>query len=222
MNTDETMIYVMKVPENLESLDFLLERLPECKKEKVKTIRDGKTRALGSCAWALLSYALKQEWNLNEWPQIQVGPHGKPEFLGKEGLPWFNVSHTDGWVLCVIDDQPVGGDIQKIPVYREKTVKRYTSQEEWHLLNQQSMKERENSAALLWSMKEAYVKYLGTGLTKEISTIDFSKALCQKSRISWNGLFFQRGQVENCFYAVCLEKEGLPVKNIRIEEIMQK
>ena len=60
MNTDETMIYVMKVPENLESLDFFWERLPECKKEKVKTIRDGKTRALGSCAWALLSYALKR------------------------------------------------------------------------------------------------------------------------------------------------------------------
>lgn len=109
--------------------------------------------------------------------QDSAGPAWKPEFLGKEGLPWFNVSHTDGWVLCVIDDRPVGGDIQKIPVYREKTVKRYTSQEEWHLLNQQSMKERENSAALLWSMKEAYVKYLGTGLTKEISTIDFSKAL---------------------------------------------
>lgn len=216
------MIYLMKIPENGESLDLLMEKLPDSKKEKLQTVQNGKTRASGICAWALLSYALKQEWNINEWPPLVYGPHGKPEFAGKEGVPRFNLSHTEGWVLCVTDEWSAGGDIQKIPVYREETVKRYTSPKEWKFLERQSQKGREKWAALLWSMKEAYVKYLGTGLTKELSTLDFSETLCQKKYVPWNGLFLQRGQVEDCFYTVCLEKKELHVKNIRVEEILQK
>ena len=104
--------------------------------------------------------------------EILRAEKGKPHF--KELPLQFSVSHTEDLWVCLISDgeNPVGVDIQKIKETRqERIAERYFTDEEKEYLNEK----RECAFFEIWTRKEAYAKYTGRGLTKElaeISTLD--------------------------------------------------
>ncbi len=73
-------------------------------------------------AYSLLSCLYEKIYG-KQMPNIARAERGKPYFLG-EGTPSFNISHTDGAALAVIDtsDAEIGADIQ-IEVSDEKAQK---------------------------------------------------------------------------------------------------
>ena len=104
--------------------------------------------------------------------EILRAEKGKPYF--KELPLQFSVSHTEDLWVCLISDgkDPVGVDIQQIKeTRRERVAERYFTDEEKEYLNEND----EDVFFELWTRKEAYAKYTGRGLTKElaeISTLD--------------------------------------------------
>ena len=91
------------------------------------------------------------------------GENGKPfaENLDVQ----FNISHSENMVVCVVDDNPIGIDIEKIRQIDLKIAKRVYTQDEINYLYG-----GEESATLerffeLWTAKEAYFKWRGTGIT---------------------------------------------------------
>ena len=44
---------------------------------------------------------------------FDIGSHGKPYIIGYEQVH-FNISHSDNICICVVDDMPIGIDIQKM------------------------------------------------------------------------------------------------------------
>lgn len=211
------MIYLMKDRMEPEQQELVCRMLPAWKQEKLDRIRNERARTQSICAWALLFYGLRTRYGRESWPPLTEGPHGKPEFCSKEGEQplHFSLSHTEGAVMCVLTDRPVGADIQKIPPYRERTVRYYASEQEYRILQ-----ERENptmEAALLWTMKEAYLKYLGTGISSRLPDLDFSGVLLsgkvsESAGLSFYGLHFQTGAWGDGLYTVCgLEEEEAPL-----------
>ncbi len=93
---------------------------------------------------------------------------GKPYF--KELQVQFSVSHTDDLWVCLISGgtDPVGVDIQKIKETRQDRVaERYFTDDE-----KAYMKEKGKGAFFeIWTRKEAYAKYTGKGLTKDLAEI---------------------------------------------------
>ncbi len=93
---------------------------------------------------------------------------GKPYF--KDIPVEFSVSHTDDLWVCLVSDgkDPVGVDIQKVKeTSQQRVAERYFTDDEKADL----LETGKEGFFKIWVRKEAYAKYTGRGLTKELAEI---------------------------------------------------
>lgn len=133
-------------------------------------------------------------------PAIRRGPKGKPYFAQEESRA-FNLSHSGSLALCVLDEGPVGVDIQIVKSWRPNLPQKVCSPEELAWLNEGD--DRWARFAQLWALKECRVKYSGEGLTRAISGIRVP--LPQEGRTAYelDGLHYRVYQGEGWRGAVC-------------------
>lgn len=112
--------------------------------------------------------------------KFHVNKFGKPELINQR--LHFNISHTGQCVICAISDQPVGIDIEQ-KQYRDFSL----FQSVWTEREKKNFKvDKIEDFYYLWTAKESYVKWLGTGLATDINTVD----------INDNALVYQNGKKE--------------------------
>lgn len=108
--------------------------------------------------------------------------HGKPA-LHAEANPMnisFNLSHSRSLALCAVSvKREIGIDVEyPRPVARaEKILERFFSEGEREYYRSQPETLKERSFMNLWTMKEAYSKALGRGLSSELRDIDLAHVL---------------------------------------------
>lgn len=143
---------------------------------------------------------------------------GKPFFSNYPDIH-FSVSHSGSVWGCAIDESPVGFDLEDL-TYRnrgqvpwensihERIAKRYFNIDEslW------MMTKETKDFFRLWSRKEAYGKYLGSGLTKEILRI----SMIQNDRLidSLNESLFLEPELSQTLVAVCCGGDGLTIEQM--------
>ncbi|MFE2166024.1 4'-phosphopantetheinyl transferase family protein [Streptomyces sp. NPDC059447] len=98
------------------------------------------------------------------------GPHGRPATADRTSGLHFSLSHGAGLALLGVASAPVGVDVE--PGIGDATVAELTPQ--LHPAERLDLRDElpEGRAALfsrLWTLKEAYLKGLGTGLGRELS-----------------------------------------------------
>ena len=107
------------------------------------------------------------------------GAHGKPEAQlngGPAGLA-FNLSHTNGLVgvaVASVPGLPLGFDLE--PAARRapmEVARRYFTGEEIAWLNSLPETARPEGFFRLWTLKEAFIKATGKGLTQDLSSFWF-------------------------------------------------
>ena len=114
---------------------------------------------------------------LNRRPEsleILENAFGKPllKLLSGEPAIFFNLSHSENvGVLALNPQSEVGVDVEKL---QERTdgegiAKRYFSPAEQKFLNQCPPSERQKTFFQLWTRKEAYLKALGKGFSKNLN-----------------------------------------------------
>jgi 4'-phosphopantetheinyl transferase len=89
----------------------------------------------------------------------------------------FNLSHTPGLVACVVaDSMCVGIDVQQASraIDVEPIAARYFSQEEAALLSRADDHSRVPRFLELWTLREAFLKAAGLGLSGPLNSISFS------------------------------------------------
>lgn len=94
--------------------------------------------------------------------------HGRPVVLGVPGgAPQFSLSHSHGLAIVVVAESRVGADVQRLPSPQtaEACLPALHPAEREEL---EKIPEHERTMAFgrLWTRKEAYLKGLGTGLTR--------------------------------------------------------
>jgi 4'-phosphopantetheinyl transferase len=104
---------------------------------------------------------------------------GKPFVVAEPGAPplTFNLSHTQGLVACAIAaGAPVGVDVESIErTVDERVARRFFSTEETSALVHCRPAARRTSRFFdLWTLKEAYIKAIGQGLSHPLNTIVFA------------------------------------------------
>ncbi|MBD3860013.1 4'-phosphopantetheinyl transferase superfamily protein [Bacillus sp. 28A-2] len=82
----------------------------------------------------------------------------------------FNLSHSGDWVVCAVDDAPVGIDIEEIKPIDLAIAKRFFSADEYQDLLSQPPERQEAYFFHLWSMKEAFIKLTGKGISYGLSS----------------------------------------------------
>lgn len=116
---------------------------------------------------------------------------GKPEAVG---LDWaFNVSHSGGFAACAVHRGTVGIDLEALRPVSRRLMQRVCTAEELAWI-------RGDSARFLqvWTVKEAYLKYLGSGLRRAPRTVE----TVASGRLSLPGLCLHTEQTARYALAV--------------------
>ena len=149
-------------------LDEALRDISEQRREQALKFKHEQGQRLCVLAYQLLKKGLQQEYGITENPIFEYNEHGKPSIVGHPEI-CFNLSHCKEAVVCVVSDQPVGVDVESIREYKESLV-RYTMNDE----EIREIEPSENPAATfirLWTMKEATMKLIGTGISNDMKTV---------------------------------------------------
>ncbi len=155
----------------------------------------------------LLTLGAREVWGLGELPEITRTPAGKPYFPCRPDKH-FNLSHSGPYALCALGESPLGVDIQIVKdTWRSGLPRRVCSPAELRWLEGQP--DFWGGFTALWAMKEARVKYTGTGLRVPVREI--SVPLPGKEGLyEWDGLWFRLWMGEGWRCALCAETPPPP------------
>ena len=149
-------------------LAVALEGISEQRREQALRFKHEQGQRLCVLAYQLLKRGLKEVYGIDENPLFIYNEYGKPSIAGHPEI-FFNLSHCKEAAVCVISDHPVGIDVESIREYKESLV-RYT-------MNDDEVREIESSESpastfiRLWTMKEATMKLIGTGISNDMKNV---------------------------------------------------
>jgi len=110
--------------------------------------------------------------------EFQTGEKGKPEIAGPvlDTPLWFNLSHTDGFAVCVAGRvRQLGVDVENMSrkTSHEELAKRFFAPAEYEHLRALPPSGRREAFFRIWTLKEAYVKAEGKGLSIPLDSFHF-------------------------------------------------
>ena len=186
------------------------------RKQKLETVKASQLRRQMLAAEQLLCRAVA-DWNPNiAFPlQIECSERGKPYFCD---LPlFFSLSHSGDYAACALADYEIGLDIQVIREANETLCNRFFTEQERLFLKNGI--ESDRVFTRIWSMKESYLKAVGDGLARPLTSFSVSlntESLENDSRVR----FWHYGE-ERFELALCAldGKDPLP-EFIRAEAVL--
>lgn len=172
MTEPEIYILNMSTPLDENTFEFFLGLSDEERQQKV--LRQGfkKNADIRLVSHILAKCAIKKSFGIDIKNQSFKTDENQKPYLENFPDVYFNLSHSGDFVACAVFDGEVGIDIQKLSEYKEKTAKRICSKNELSEIEQSENKDLKFTE--IWTKKEAYLKYLGTG----IKTLDLKDVLC--------------------------------------------
>lgn len=145
---------------------------------------------------------------------VETGEFGKPHIKGMPGFH-YNLSHSGDWVVLAFGDAQVGVDVQKMEWSEEKQrlARRFFSPEEQEYLFRQE-DGRKLRFYEIWTRKESWLKYLGTGIRKPLNSFSvFSPELPP---------FFTHMPDDHHFLTLCTTASDCRIHILTTEELLQE
>lgn len=180
------LIYFYRNAERLstELLDSLVALMPQQQQNIVLHYKTHRQRCEQALAYTMLCHALKKQqlrirkthanavfrfrdelltprYIKRNAPIWAFGEHGKPYITNYEGIH-FNISHCREAVAVGISDHEIGIDIEGRRRFSDTLIERAFSDEEKAILKDCDDPQKE--FACIWTRKEAWFKYTGTGI----------------------------------------------------------
>ena len=154
-----------------EQVDELLATLPEWRREQALRFKHRQGRKECVLSYCLLSKMLGTQ------PNFERGKHGKPciDAFSKQPndqttkRPKFNLTHCKNAIGCVVSEEgEVGIDAECLGRYKPQLAEYCMSDEELKQISEAPDPDAEFT--LLWTKKEALLKYTGEGITDDMKT----------------------------------------------------
>jgi 4'-phosphopantetheinyl transferase len=127
---------------------------------------DDRKRCL--CAELLMRYSLFTGRGIRFTGEPLLGKYGKPYIQGAEDF-FFSASHSGKWVVTAYGSSQVGADVEVIKSGSSSIAEGCFTQSEqdYVFADDEGADER---FIRLWTLKESYIKYLGTGLSTPLDS----------------------------------------------------
>ncbi len=130
---------------------------------------------------------------------IKKDRKGKPFVAGRDDI-FISISHTKGAVMVGFSDSPIGVDIEQIKTRRKSVENRVFTSGESTLIDAST---DENKAFFtLWTLKESYLKAVGTGFADNAKEIEFF-SLSNPVKSNSEQFSFETGVWQNCAFSIC-------------------
>lgn len=165
-------LHAVSIPETHlhGSLDMLLHLVPEDIQTRVRRFIRPEPAARTLFGAILLRAVLCRKLKT---PAAQLkfaaGPRGKPHLAGQADIE-FNLSHSGHWVVLAVSPTPVGVDIETIHTVNLDIADRFFAPEETVDLMALPESARPAFFFSLWTLKESFLKAVGTGLTQPLNS----------------------------------------------------
>lgn len=156
---------------------------------------------------------------------FSVNEYGKPFFSGAYASH-FNISHSGRWVAFAISDSPIGIDVEEGLFYDEElAINYFTSDEQAYVFSRDEG--RRERFYEIWTLKESFIKQLGTGLSTPLDSFYVKKADNGLWRINGKGVaelcFYQKWLKDDSVLAACFyPKRDIEFCEIKMDELVEK
>ena len=176
------------------------------------------------CADLLLQYGLYQKTGQVGDIDITYNEFGKPFIKNMKDFK-YNITHSGKWVAIVYGNTEVGIDVERIQEGREEIADFCFSEEEKLFIYKVDKDEQIKQFTKLWTMKESYIKFLGTGLSTSLDS--FSINALEGVVTSNDGEVEKNIRVRsyqfdtNYYLSICSTEEEVCIQNIKLEEIVK-
>jgi 4'-phosphopantetheinyl transferase len=170
------MILTLYEPEKIKPKDIkdIYRLMPLDRKAKFDSYHFDKDKILCAAAYILLLYGIcLTDKCLYSTLQFTYGKHGKPSLIDHPNIQ-FNLSHCSCGVVCALSHEPVGIDIQTIDEYNAILIPTVMSTEEQQLIA--CHHSPDVVFTRLWTCKESYLKYTGSGINCSLKKLSFPQA----------------------------------------------
>ena len=171
LNLGEAHLWRGKIPNQMDRLTEYFLILSDEEISRARSYQFERDQiCFAYCRYALRDllgkYLLKNPASL----EFQLNEFGKPSL--QEPIQ-FNISHSHGWALFFFSKEgPLGVDLEKIQTQKsgEDLAKRFFSEEELKFLKSFDKEERPQAFFRLWTLKEAFIKAVGNGLSYPLNS----------------------------------------------------
>lgn len=154
-----------------EKLDKLFLSIDSDRRCKIKKFINKKDKIRTLIGEILIRTIVCEELNIkNKHIVFERNQYGKP-YLKENRKFNFNISHSGDFLVCAIDDEPIGIDIEEIKFIEYKDIaKKIFSSSEFNYIFKQDLDIQLSKFYEIWTLKESYIKYSGQGLSMPLKS----------------------------------------------------
>lgn len=150
------------------NLQEALDEISASRREKALKFKREQGQRECVLAYLLLKRALKEVYGIEGNPEMVEQEGGKPMLKAHPEIH-FNLSHCKAGVACVIGDEPVGVDIERVRDYNASLARHTMSDKEMQEIDISADKAR--AFICLWTKKEALLKLTGEGIRSDLKSV---------------------------------------------------
>ncbi|EJS62886.1 4'-phosphopantetheinyl transferase family protein [Bacillus cereus] len=170
-------LYAIKVPDYIKENDLkkALSIISEERCKKIEKYKHRQSQYQSIIAELMLRTTVMKKYRVkNEEITLKANKYGKPYLLNFSDF-FFNISHSNEWVVLIFSNVPVGIDIEHIRLIDINTFQTVLSSEELKHLSILKKEDQLSYFYNLWTLKESYVKTLGKGLSLPFNSFTIMK-----------------------------------------------
>ncbi len=209
VNKDNYMIFKEKVSEEIIR-----------KSERFIFPKDSYRCILGEL---LLKYSVYEATNKIFSLDISKNYYGKPFIRNIKGFN-YNISHSGDWLVIAYGVCEVGVDIESVQNDMEGVIDSILTKTEKEYVYSFPVYERNRKRIQIWTLKESYIKYIGTGFSTDINSFSVN---ADNGGVITNNLQQISGIKLSClthrndyYISVCSHDDNIVKKEISIKALI--
>lgn len=210
-------VYALKIDRRIESIKFnsLMHYVDKSRQNAISRFCKYEDAQRSLFSELLIRSKATNKLKINSSAiQFNKNEFGKPFIKNLPGF-CFNISHSGEWVVCAIDNEEIGIDIEEIcPIDLQIANEFFTKQE---IIEMQSKLLEQKLLYFydLWTLKESYIKAWGKGLSIPLDSFSLKVNSVQNIELKTNndfrGCYFKQYDIDPDYkMAVCSLKSEFP------------
>ena len=205
-------VYAVNVSSiNRQVYDTLYAQASPERKKRADKCRHWENAYTCIAAEALLRHAVKTHLHTGKYT-LETNAYGKPRIKEKPDFH-FNLSHSGNWVVLAFGGSEVGVDVETI-LMDDKKIKvahRFFGEQERQFVFQTEVDSHKRFFQI-WTAKESYLKFLGTGLQTPLTSFD----VCTMTQPR----FFTHWLEDRCM-TLCTVEESYQLELLASEQLLE-
>lgn len=176
------------------------------------------------CAGVLLQYSFFKYTGRISMPTIKFNQFQKP-IVDEEFKFCFNLTHSGNWLGIAWGEKNVGLDIEIVDEKNDCPINYFLTIAEQKYLDGISDDEKKKRIIRLWTIKEAYLKWLGTGMSTDMKSFsvetEYMWAEYWKGNIEGNTTWISFPIERDSYLAICGVENCPKCSFVTVDELVQ-